>query len=107
MPAISNFSVKVESTPEQALDFMRKLARDDGFRERVANDPESALAEHGITFEPAGILNDNHQGLLPPKHVVEHALVNVPHANEFNRPTGDFEGIDAFGFWLMFPLIGG
>jgi hypothetical protein len=106
MPPITNVSIIVDTSPERALEFMRKLARDDDFRQLVAEDPESTLAEAGITFEPRGILNDHHQGLLPPKHVVEQALVNVPHANEFNRPTGEFEGIDAFGFWLLFPLIG-
>jgi hypothetical protein len=46
-----------------------------------------------------------HQGFLPPKHVVEEALANVRHANEFGPPTkGDFAGVDPLGFWLLFPL---
>lgn len=46
-----------------------------------------------------------HQGLLPPKHVVEEALANVRHANEFGPPRkGDFAGVDPLGFWLLFPL---
>ena len=46
-----------------------------------------------------------HQGLLPPKHVIEEALANVRHANEFGPPKkDDFAGVDPFGFWLLFPL---
>jgi hypothetical protein len=55
------------------------------------------------SLEQAGF---KHQGFLPPKHVVEEALVNVPHSNEFGPPPpkNEFGGIDPFGFWLLFPL---
>ena len=54
------------------------------------------------SLEKAGF---RHQGFLPPKHVVEEALVNVRHSNEFGPPPKtDFGGIDPFGFWLLFPL---
>jgi hypothetical protein len=53
------------------------------------------------SLEKAGF---QHQGFLPPKHVVEEALVNVRHSNEFGPPKTDFGGIDPFGFWLLFPL---
>ncbi len=46
-----------------------------------------------------------HKGFLPPKHVIEEALVNIPHANEFGPPTEEFTGIDPFGFFLLLPLV--
>lgn len=53
-------------------------------------------------LEEAGF---KHQSLLPPKHVVEEALVNIRHTNEFGGPPEtEFGGIDPFGFWLLIPL---
>ncbi len=140
MPEID---IQFRATPQEALEFMTRLARDDGFREQVASNPVAVLAAYNIHIVPAGGQDSlgtergaetpakrveafgdwagrcddrikalegagfRHQGLLPPKHVVEEALVNIRHANEFGRPPkGDFEGIDPFGFWLMFPLTG-
>lgn len=126
--------------PKDALEFMTKLARDDGFRTKVAKNPVAVLAAYDIHIVPSDYsgsaaldgapdtpterladfeswearledrrraLEDRgfkHQGLLPPKHVVEEALVNQPHANEFGPPPQEFAGIDPFGFWLLSPL---
>jgi hypothetical protein len=138
MPEID---IQFRATPHDALEFMTRLARDDGFREQVAANPVAVLAAYNIHIVPAGRADSlaaeagagspaermeafgdwasrcdprvrelkevgfTHQSLLPPKHVVEEALANVSHANEFNRPgKGHFEGVDPLGFWLMFPL---
>jgi hypothetical protein len=138
MPEID---IQFRATPHEALEFMTRLARDDGFREQVAASPIAVLAAYNIHIVPAGqqdslaadagsetpaqrteafgdwasrcdervraleAVGFRHQGLLPPKHVVEESLANVRHANEFNRPgKGQFEGVDPLGFWLMFPL---
>jgi hypothetical protein len=47
-------------------EFLHKLAHDDGFRDRLKEDPHGVLAEHGISVEglPA---DDVH---LPPKEMV-------------------------------------
>jgi|SRR5687767_11748386 hypothetical protein len=140
MPEID---IQFRATPREALDFMTRLAREDGFREQVAANPVAMLAAYNIHIVPAGQQDSlaaeagsetpaqraeafgdwasrcdervralegvgfRNQGFLPPKHVVEEALVNVRHTNEFGPPPkDDFAGIDPFGFWLMFPLTG-
>lgn len=61
----------------------------------LATQMERQLEESGYT----------NKGFLPPKHVVEQALANVHHANEFGGPGIEgFMGIDSFGFWLFLPL---
>ncbi len=63
----------------------------------------AALCEGRVrALETAGY---KHNGFLPPKHVIEEALINIPHANEFGPPTEEFEGIDPFGFFLLLPLV--
>jgi hypothetical protein len=136
--------VHFRASPNQALDFMKNLAREDAFREAVADNPVGMLALYGIFVTPPGAeelksplarwkpweprshpdwlaaleneelvarvrdleaLGFTNKGFLPPKHVVEQALVNVWHANEFGpQPQGEFTGIDSFGFWLFLPL---
>ena len=78
--------------------------------EGAPDTPAARLADferwEGLLEERVRELEGNgfkHQGLLPPKHVVEEALVNQPNTNEFGAREG-FTGIDPFGFWLMFPL---
>jgi hypothetical protein len=53
-----NTFVNLTMTPEGAVEFIRQLAEDDGFRERFENDTEAALAQHGIHVHPS---------LIPPK----------------------------------------
>jgi hypothetical protein len=58
------------------------------------------LAGHGIT-----ISGDELQfaPILPPKHVIEDALVNVVAASEFASDEG-FESPDPFAYWIFFVL---
>lgn len=58
--------------------------------------------ERRQALEDAGF---KHNGTLPPKHVVEEAIANIPHANEHNRPSDDFPGVDPLGFFLLSPLL--
>lgn len=138
MPEID---IQFRARPHEALEFMTRLARDDGFRSKVALNPVAMLAAYNIHIVPAGERDSlaaepgsespaeraeafdewagrcddrvqaleragfKHSGLLPPKHIVEEALANVSHANEFGPPTkGQFAGVDPLGFWLLFPL---
>ena len=72
--------------------------------ERMASfeDWEAACEDRRLALEEDGF---KHQGFLPPKHVVEQAIANIPHANEYGAPDGEFPGIDPFGFFLLCPLL--
>ena len=62
----------------------------------MARKPLETLAEHGIT-----ISSDEDLGIapiLPPKHVIEDALVNVVEASEFASDEG-FKSPDPFAYW--------
>ena len=51
MPEID---IQFRAQPEDALQFMKNLARDDGFRSKVASNPVAALAAYNIHVVPAG-----------------------------------------------------
>jgi hypothetical protein len=96
------FTVSVDTSQAKALEFARNLARDDGFRRRAAREPRELLAEYGITIDDGGRLRFSPN--VPPKHVVEEALVNVAEASEFVELDG-FESADPFAFWLFVILM--
>jgi hypothetical protein len=94
VPAGARDSLADEESSDEA-----PAQRTEAFGDWASRCDERVRALEGVGFR--------HQGLLPPKHVVEEALANVSHANEFRRPgKGHFEGVDPLGFWLMFPLTG-
>lgn len=42
--------------------------------------------------------------MLPPKHVIEEALINVSEASEFASEAG-FSSPDPFAFWLFVVFV--
>jgi hypothetical protein len=95
-------NVSINTSQAKALEFARLLARDDNFRGRAARDPVTLLEEYGITIEGADRIRFS--PIIPPKHVVEEALVNVSEASEFVELDG-FESADPFAFWLFVILL--
>jgi hypothetical protein len=65
--------VSVDLDSNAAGELLHKLAHDDGFRDRLKEDPHTVLAEHGISVE--GLPGDEVH--LPPKDMVHdlHAQV--------------------------------
>ncbi len=95
-------TINISTTQARGLEFARNLARDDDFRRRAATEPIELFAEYGITIEAREGFRISPN--VPPKHVVEEALVNVAEASEFASLDG-FESEDAFAFWLFTILI--
>jgi hypothetical protein len=95
-------TVKISTSQAKALEFARHLARDDDFRRRAARDPLPLLEEYGFTVEGGDRMHFS--PIIPPKHVVEEALVNVTEASEFVELDG-FESADPFAFWLFVILL--
>lgn len=96
-------TINIDTTQARALEFARNLARDDEFRRRAATDPRELLAEYGITIDDS-TRPLRFSPIVPPKHVVEEALVNVTEASEFVQLDG-FESADPFAFWLFVILM--
>jgi hypothetical protein len=93
--------VSLDTTPEQALEFAKRLARDDEFRERLATNAEDCLGEYGITVsseKPFGLR-------LPPKHAVESALVNLEAASPFHRDDLKSPDPTPMAFWPFMIFI--
>ena len=95
-------SIEINTTQARALEFARLLARDDNHRRRAAVEPVALLEEYGITITGAAAINFPRS--VPPKHVVEEALVNVAEASEFADLDG-FESEDPFAFYLFMILL--
>jgi hypothetical protein len=95
-------TVNINTSQMRALEFARNLARNDDFRGRAAREPVELLKEYG--FEIVGADRINFSPNVPPKHVVEEALVNVNEASEF-ADFDEFESEDPFAFWLFVILL--
>jgi hypothetical protein len=99
MPQIN---VRMQISPAKAIEFLTLLARDDGFRKRVATETESVLEEYGIQIESSERLMFSTS--IPPKHAIEEALVNYKAANEFGPdPAPDQD--PPLGFWPFFLFL--
>jgi hypothetical protein len=96
-----DLTINISTNQAKGLEFAKRLARDDDFRRRAATAPLELLEEYGITIEGEPL---RFSPIVPPKHVVEEALVNVAEASEFADLDG-FESEDAFAFWLFMILI--
>jgi hypothetical protein len=97
-----DLNISISTSQAKALEFARRLARDDDFRARAAREPRKLLAEYGITIDDGDRIRFS--PIVPPKHVVEEALVNVTEASEFADLDG-FESADPFAFWLFVCLV--
>ena len=98
---MSPVEISLGLTPDRALEFATLLARDDDFRARLATAPEEVLEEFDITISSSDerpfTVN------VPPKHVVEAALVNVVEASPFGQ-GGQHEG-DRLSYWPFFIFV--
>lgn len=94
--------VTINLEQDEALKFVTDLARDDSFREQLATNPLEALASRKITISSSEEIKFS--GILPPKHVVEEALVNIEEASEFASGDGSSR-TDPFGFWAFLAFI--
>lgn len=92
---MSEINVTMRTSPAQAVEFLTRLARDDGFREQLATNPHEALAQYGIEISGEGL---QFSSSLPPKHALEAALVNVKAANQFDAEPAPQED-PPLGFW--------
>jgi hypothetical protein len=106
---MAEITVTITSTPAQAIEFLRLLARDDGpepeagtFRRLLAEEPITTLKRYGITIQSTQGLSFSTS--LPPKHAVEEALVNVKAANEFGPDTASEED-PPLGYWPFLAFL--
>jgi putative modified peptide len=96
---VPEITVNITAGQQEALSLAKRLARDDDFRAQVAADPAGVLAKHGINVDLSGA-EVAFSPVLPPKHVIEEALVNITEASEFASDAG-FESTDPLSYWLF------
>jgi hypothetical protein len=101
---MAEINVRMQVSPARALEFLTLLARDDGFRERLATNTESVLEEYNIWIDSSDQGGIRFSTSIPPKHVVEEALVNVKAANEFGADAAP-EVDPPLGFWPFFLFL--
>jgi hypothetical protein len=64
---------RVDTSEDQLVDFARKLANDDNFRDRLQQDPEAVLGEFNIDV-PRGQLDRGRGVELPSKREMQEAI---------------------------------
>ena len=45
--------IRIDTGRDQAIEFVRRLAEDDDFRERLVKDAKSVLWDYGVEISPA------------------------------------------------------
>jgi hypothetical protein len=81
--------IRMSIAPEQSLEFLRLLARDDDFRDRLVEDPGGLLREYGIEVPPEGIPD---QVEAPPKDEVEKVLRKLEQKDKLGKTTAQVHG---------------
>jgi hypothetical protein len=100
---VPEITVTLNLSQQDALEVAKRLARDDDFRAQVATNPFETLEQYGISIRSSGE-DIAFSPILPPKHVVEEALVNITEASEFASHEG-FESQDMFAFWIFVVFV--
>jgi hypothetical protein len=87
-----NYSIDVKISRERAREFLARLATDPDFKAQVEADPNGALRELNITFDPE--LFPEGSVKLPPNKEIEHIL----YAGDSVWP----ESASPFGWLIVF-----
>lgn len=84
----------IKHTFDQLNTLLDKLAKDDGFRDRMLGDPVRALSALGIAIDPAKVPAARS---LPEKHVAaaDQAALESKHAGEANMVLFLLSGVSA------------
>jgi putative modified peptide len=90
--------VEIRTSPDRADEFIQKLINDEGFRARLEENPEQALAEYDIRIAPELLAGEVE---LPSPEQLEEALTAMD-AGEFSPETAH---IKFMKFWPIFWAI--
>jgi hypothetical protein len=87
--------ISITATPEQASEFIQRLATDDEFRQRYETDTRALFAEYGIEI-PASLVPE--RTMAPPPEVI----------SEIVRQIREVSGFESFFFFpcIFFFFIG-
>jgi hypothetical protein len=90
--------IRISISPDQCLEFLQGLARDDDFRARFVEDAAGLLGEYGIEVSPDGIPD---RVELPPKEEVEEFLAEVEEQDKLGKTTPQ-----AHGYAVLYKALG-
>jgi hypothetical protein len=86
--------IRIRTTQEQALDFLRQMIEDDEFRQRFERETAAVLEEYGVSI-PAGQIPDVVRA--PEKESLQRAVEELARSEE--------TGVDIATFWGWFPVF--
>ena len=95
-------TITLGMSPEDAFEFVKKLAFDDDFRERLRQDPEGVLTEEGMTITGPHVFQSTFQ--LPPKHEVRILLEDLGEFDEEQHMVTSHESIGYGLFAILWHL---
>src|SRR5262249_7190326 len=91
--------ITINTTPQEALAFVKKLATDDEFRARLAENPRDVLAEHHLDFPVEHLPSE---AILPDKEVLQKALADFSEGGILDHSVRSPDRW-AFGlFWWLY-----
>jgi hypothetical protein len=90
--------IRISMSPEQGLDFLQRLARDDEFRARLEEDAGALLREYGIDVSPEGV---PHEVEAPDKEEVEEVLREIEEQDKLGKTTPP-----AHGYAVLWKALG-
>jgi hypothetical protein len=91
--------IRITTTPEQAVEFLRRLAGDDDFRRRYEADARALLAEYGVEI-PEGSLPE--PVVAPPAIALEPVVVALELAIAGEDEGEGFSFLWGFVFFSFF-----
>jgi hypothetical protein len=94
--------IRITTTPEQAVEFLRKLAGDDDFRRRYEADARALLAEYGVEI-PEGSLPE--PVVAPPAIALEPVVAALELAIA-GEGDGDGDGFSFLWGFVFFSFFG-
>jgi hypothetical protein len=77
--------ITMSITPDEARDFLERLASDDEFRERLEASPREVLSEYHIVVPQEAIPDPL---ILPPKEEVESVVAEIDERDELRKAAG-------------------
>ena len=93
-----HIDIRISIYPEQCLEFLGKLARDDDFRAEFVEDAGGVLGSYGIEISPEAIPDKVE---LPPKGEVEDFLHEVEERDKLGKTTQQ-----AHGYAVLYMALG-
>lgn len=93
--------LRIDTGRDQAVEFVSRLANDDGFRERLQNDPKAVLWDYGVEVPPELIPEEVE---LPSKESVQSFMADASEGVGPIQPSPQLF-FPVFACFFAFPFL--